>query len=47
MHEFLHGVFGKDDEEIQVALEITKDATNTVNITNWFRDNCVNGVGHH
>jgi RHS repeat-associated protein len=47
MHEFLHGVYGLDDEWIQEKLGITKDAKNTINITNWFRDNCVNGVGNH
>ncbi|MBV9267739.1 MAG: hypothetical protein JO061_16340 [Acidobacteriaceae bacterium] len=46
MHELIHEVYGVDDEAIQVALGLTKDAKNTDNITMWLLNNCMSGPGN-
>jgi hypothetical protein len=41
MHELIHHLYGMDDTDIQRALGIKVDSTNTKNISDWLRDNCV------
>ena len=49
MHELLHEGWGLDDSDIMNSLGISKadQARGSVAISNWLRDNCVNGKGNN